>query len=267
VLEIILVDEVTEKMGWIDSHCHLDFADFDQVSLFQSLLGSDCEAVLVPATQVKYFNRVVGLKNEYPSFVKFALGLHPYFIAEHQESDLDKLSHALVEHKPDALGEFGLDFMLPESSYEQQIYFFDQQLQLAQQHKLPLVIHCRKAHDQLASRVKQARFTGGGFIHAFSGSLQQAKRYLDLGFVLGLGGALTYDRAKAMHKMVAQLPDDGYTLETDSPDMAPSFAQGQVNTPLNIPMIAQHIARLKNQTVEQVFEDSTHNFYRVFINT
>ena len=262
-----LVDEVTENTGWIDSHCHLDFADFDQVSLFQGLVNSDCEAVLIPATQVKHFNRVIELKKRYPSLVKFALGLHPYFIAEHQESDLDRLSLALIEHKPDALGEFGLDFMLPESSYKQQLYFFDQQLQLAKQHKLPLVIHCRKAHDQLASKVKQAGFTDGGFIHAFSGSIQQAKRYLDLGFVLGLGGALTYDRAKAMHKMVAQLPDDAYVLETDSPDMAPSFAQGQVNTPLNIPVIAQHIARLKNQTVEQVIGHSTYNFHRVFINT
>ena len=251
-------------MGWIDSHCHLDFTDFDQVSLFQALADSNCEAVLVPATQVKHFNRVTALKRSYPSLVKFALGLHPYFIAEHQATDLDVLNQSIVEYKPDALGEFGLDFMLPESSFEQQFHFFDQQVQLAKVHKLPLVIHCRKAHDQLASHIKQANFSNGGFIHGFSGSVQQAKRYLDLGFVLGLGGALTYDRAKAMHKMVAQLPDDGYVLETDSPDMSPSFAQGQVNTPLNIPMIAQHIARLKNQTVEQVIANSTHNFHCVF---
>lgn len=251
-------------MGWIDSHCHLDFPDFDQASLFQCLIDNQCEAVLIPATQVEHFQRVVALKHAYPNLVKFALGLHPYFIAEHQMSHLDVLNQALIDYKPDALGEFGLDFMLPESSFKQQIHLFDQQLQLAKQHRLPLVIHCRKAHDQLASKVKHAGFTGGGFIHGFSGSLQQAKRYIDLGFVLGLGGALTYDRAKAMHKMVAQLPDDAYTLETDSPDMAPSFAQGQVNTPLNIPVIAQHIARLKHQTVEQVIQTSTQNFYRVF---
>ena len=93
--------------------------------------------------------------------------------------------------------------------------------------------------------------------------MQQAKRYIDLGFVLGLGGALTFDRAKAMHKMVAALPDDAYTLETDSPDMSPSFALGQVNTPLNIPQIASHVADLRQQTVGCVIENSRRNFYRV----
>ncbi|MFT5594954.1 MAG: TatD DNase family protein [Oceanicoccus sp.] len=250
-------------MGWIDSHCHLDFDHFDQALLLPQLIANECEAVLVPATQAKYFDRVTALNQTYPEFVKIALGLHPYFIKEHNESDLVLLEQAINQFKPDALGEFGLDFMLAEDTFNQQFYYFNQQLLLAKQHRLPLVIHCRKAHDKLASAIKKSGFHHGGFIHGFSGSLQQAKRYIDLGFVLGLGGALTYERAKAMHKMVAALPDDAYTLETDSPDMPPSFAQGQSNTPLNIPKIAECIAHLKGQHINQVIEDSTRNFYRV----
>lgn len=249
-------------MGWVDSHCHLDFEAFKQTSLWTDL-EQDFENVLVPATQFRYFDRVIALRHSYPDLVKIALGLHPYFISEHSQQDIERLQAAIMRHQPAALGEFGLDFMLGEDTFERQFYYFNQQLTLAKQFQLPLVIHCRKAHDRLASEVKTSGFSQGGFIHGFSGSLQQAKRYLDLGFVLGLGGALTYERAKAMHKMVAALPDDGYVLETDSPDMAPAFARNEVNTPLNIPRIAQHIAQLRHQTVDDVMQNSTSNYYRI----
>lgn len=251
-------------MGWVDSHCHLDFEVFKPELLFPQLQAQGCEGVLIPATDVQSFDGVIALRQEYPSLVRVALGLHPYFIHNHNEKDVEILEQAIRTMAPDAVGEFGLDFMLDASTFDKQYDYFNQQLALAKSYKMPLVIHCRKAHDQLLSRVIKARFHQGGFIHGFSGSIQQAKRYLDHGFVLGLGGALTYERAKAMHKMVAALPDDGYTLETDSPDMPPSFARDQVNTPLNAPVIAQYIADLRGQTLEQVLKDSTENFYRVF---
>lgn len=250
-------------MGWVDSHCHLDFNVFEQDTLFKQLIEQDCEAVLVPATQSRYFERIMGLKQAYPELVHVALGLHPYFLSEHTKDDLQRLDTAISKYQPVAMGEFGLDFMLNDDSIETQMYFFHQQLEMAKSYKLPLVIHCRKAHDRLASETKKTGFQCGGLIHGFSGSMQQAKRYIDLGFVLGLGGALTFDRAKAMHKMVAALPDDAYTLETDSPDMSPSFALGQVNTPLNIPQIASYVADLRQQTVDCVIENSRRNFYRV----
>jgi TatD DNase family protein len=250
-------------MGWVDSHCHLDFDDFVQFDLFAQLLSNGCEGVLIPATQVDFFDRVLALKDSYPDLVRIALGLHPYFIADHDPSDIARLDAAISRFQPDAIGECGLDFMLDKDTHTQQLYFFRQQLELACSHGLPMVIHCRKAHDQLASEVSKANFQQGGFIHAFSGSTQQAKRYINQGFVLGLGGALTYDRAKAMHKMVAALPDDAYTLETDSPDMPPSFARNEINTPLTVPKIADYIARLRNQSLEQVLLNSRDNFRRV----
>jgi TatD DNase family protein len=251
------------NMGWIDSHCHLDFDDFEQTSLFAQLLAQGCEGVLIPATQARFFDRVLALKQAYPDLVRVALGLHPYFVSQHQIEDLQLLDQAISRVRPDAIGEFGLDFMLDDDTLNKQFHYFNQQLELAKAHKLPLVIHCRKAHDRLASEFTKSKFQQGGFIHGFSGSMQQATRFLSSGFVLGLGGALTYERAKAMHKMVAALPDDAYTLETDSPDMRPSFARNEINTPLNVPIIAQHIADLRGQSVEQVLEHSSRNFRRV----
>ncbi len=164
-----------------------------------------------------------------------------------------------------AVGEIGLDYALPAASHKSQMLWFKQQVVLAQKYKLPLVIHCRKAHDQLASTLRKLSFTQGGFIHGFSGSQVQADVYLKLGFVLGLSGALTYDRAKALHKLVAYLPDDAYVLETDSPDMRPSFARHAINTPLNIPRIVEYIAQLKGQTAETIIKNSSQNYHRIIL--
>lgn len=250
-------------MGWIDSHCHLNFDALDAQSLIPDLIAHNFEAILVPATQMALFPDVITLKNQYPSLVYLALGLHPYFLDDHDVSHLEQLEKYVAEHRPHAIGECGLDFMLPPDSIERQYVYFTAQIEIAKQHGLPLVIHCRKAHDQIASEVKRAGFHHGGFIHGFSGSLQQAKRYIEQGFVLGLGGALTYERAKAMHKMVAALPDDGFTLETDSPDMPPAFAPHEANTPLNVPTIAHYVANLRGQSVEHVQNVSRQNFYSI----
>lgn len=239
----------------------MNFTALDDALLIPQLREQGCAGVLVPATEMALFSDVQQLKTLYPDMVYTALGLHPYFLQHHLIEHLEVLDKTLHQTRPDALGEFGLDWMLQQRHTEEQYHYFRQQLMLAKAHQLPLVIHCRKAHDQVASEVSKAGFTQGGFIHGFSGSIQQAKRYLDLGFVLGLGGALTYPRAKAMHKMVAALPDDGFTLETDSPDMPPAFAQGKVNTPLNIPKIAQYIAQIRNTRVEHIFRVSSQNFH------
>jgi len=250
-------------MSWIDSHCHLDFDAFPNVAeIFKQLTLEGCERVLVPAISAEFFQRLINLKDANPKIMDFALGLHPYFLSDHKQQHLDKLNDWVGIHKPNAIGEIGLDYMLNEDSFDLQKHYFQAQIEIAQEHNLPVIIHCRKAHDLLFKILKDMRFKQGGFIHGFSGSQQQAKRYLDGGFALGLGGALTHDRAKSMHKLVAYLPDDGYVLETDSPDMAPAFAQGAVNTPLNVPRIAQNIASLRNESIDTIFSQSTSTYYR-----
>ena len=250
-------------MSWIDSHCHLDFDEFPEpLKLIDDLLAADCSRVLVPAVTAKYFDRVLGFQKLRPELVDIALGLHPYFLDCHEVKHLNTLNTYVATHNPVAIGEIGLDFMLPQFHKDLQMSFFEPQLAIAKECSLPVIIHCRKAHDELLKLVRVNGYNEGGIIHAFSGSQQQAQKYLDAGFVLGLGGALTHSRAKAMHKLVAYLPDDGYVLETDSPDMAPSFAPGKVNTPLNVPRIAQYIADLRNQTVDQVYADSSASYSR-----
>ncbi len=255
-------------MTWVDSHCHLDFDVFSsQENLHQQLLNAGCQGILVPAISVKYFERLVQFQKHFSStktdFVSIALGLHPYFLSDFKDGHMQVLDHAISIHKPCALGEVGLDYVLPQDSHVQQLRCFEQQVKLAIKHDLPLVVHCRKAHDSLAAILRRLKFNNGGIIHAFSGSLQQAQNYLKLGFVLGLGGALTFDRAQAMHKMVKALPADAYVLETDSPDMAPAFATNAVNTPGNIPKIAQYIADLRGEPLYTVYAHSTQNFKRV----
>lgn len=255
-------------MNWIDSHCHLDFEVFNEpLALNNALRVSGCAHVLIPAISAQYFSRLqkfqIDANQHHKDLVYIALGLHPYFLADHNAEHLEILDSWLGEYRPIAVGEIGLDFAMPVDTHETQIALFVDQILLAKKHQLPLVIHARSSHDKLCSILKRNNFVHGGIIHAFSGSFQQAQNYLKLGFVLGLGGALTYDRARAMHKMIKQLPSTAYVLETDSPDMAPAFARGEVNTPMNIPKIAQSIASLRGEPLEKIYQDSTDNFKRV----
>jgi len=255
-------------MGWIDSHCHLDFDEFENLpDLYSNLIKSGCTGILVPAISAQYFPRLLAFKKQFAKpnteFVNIALGLHPYFLADHKEQHLHVLDEYITKARPLAVGEIGLDFALDYQSQDSQLWWFENQVQLAINHQLPLVVHCRKAHDQVASVLRRLKFKHGGIIHAFSGSVQQAQNYLQLGFVLGLGGALTYDRAQAMHKMIKTLPNEAYVLETDSPDMAPAFARHETNSPLNIPRIAQYIADLRGESRQQIYTYSTQNFKRI----
>ena len=251
-------------MAWVDSHCHLDFPEFNDLdNMLQQLKAKGCERILLPGTEAEFFARQQAVQARDKTFIWCAYGLHPYFLSEHAEAHLQILDTTLNQQPCKAVGEIGLDFMLPADTHDKQTALFAQQVSMAKAHKLPLVLHCRKAHDQLASYLKRQQFSHGGFVHGFSGSMQQAKRYLDLGFVLGLGGALTYDRAKALKNLVKNLPSTAYVLETDSPDMRPAFARDQPNTPLNVPKIAEHIAQIRGQSLEAVYTESSANFYAV----
>ncbi len=265
------IDETVKATGWIDSHCHLDFDEFSGQDMVYLLKVAGCEGILVPAISAQYFQRLCDFKlaadNKEPNFVNIALGLHPFFLHEHQPEHLLQLESFIIQYQPCAMGEIGLDYALPNDTFETQLWWFTEQVKLAQKYSLPLVIHCRKAHDQLASILRRIGFSHGGFIHGFSGSQVQADAYLKLGFVLGLGGALTYERAKALHKLTAYLPDNAYVLETDSPDMRPSFARGEVNTPLNIPRIVQYIAELRGQTPATIIQNSSKNYHMVMCNS
>lgn len=263
--------DMTNPLIWFDSHCHFDFAEFDEVreDLVPQLVSNQCGGLVVPGVNTDNWDKLFELKKQYPKFMHIALGLHPYFMEQHHHDDILKLEEFLNECASDivAIGEIGLDFyqagLASELDRDRQLMYFSEQLQLAKNHKLPLIVHSRKAHDEVAKVLRITKFPYGGIVHGFSGSLQQAKVYSDLGFVVGLGGALTHDRAKAMQKLVASLSSDQYVLETDAPDMRPSFALDEANSPLNLPKIIQHIAEIRGESELKVRQDSTANLYRV----
>lgn len=248
----------------IDTHCHLDFPDFDddRETMFARAQKAGIAHFVVPGTTRQRWSGVLALGRR-PE-VSVCLGLHPCFMDEHGDADLMALESALTAH-PEviALGECGIDARF-EDTLEAQWRLFDAQLRLAKSRCLPAVIHCVYANDQVAKRLRQLSLPAGGLIHAFSGSPEQAGRFLDLGFVVGLGGAVTHARAKRLQRAVAALPDDGYLLETDSPDMPLAGRQGRRNEPANLVDVCHAVAKLRGQDVARVASDSSASARRLF---
>jgi len=248
----------------IDAHCHLDFAAFDEDrdAVFTRAREAGVGHVVVPGTTRAAWDGVLALGAR--EDVSVCLGLHPYFMDRHDEEDVEALAEALDAHpEAVALGECGIDARFTDS-LEAQWRLFDAQVRLARDRRLPLVIHCVQCNDTLAKRLRQLAPPAGGLIHAFAGSPEQARAFLDLGFVVGLGGAVTYPRARRLARMVAALPDDGYVLETDSPDMPLCGFQGQRNEPARVARVAERVAFLRDRTVAEIAERSTATARRLF---
>ncbi|MGB8713866.1 MAG: TatD family hydrolase [Onishia taeanensis] len=266
----------------IDAHCHLDFPDFDvdREAMFERARAVGVEHFVVPGTTRARWPSVLALGKRVDTSV--CLGLHPYFLDDHcvnasrfdihrsstsqldGADDLVALEAALDAH-PEvvAVGECGIDARF-EDTLDAQWVLFKAQLRIAKARHLPVVIHCVRANDQVARCLKEVGLPAGGLIHAFAGSLQQAQRFLALGFVLGLGGAVTHERAQRLRRCVADLPEDGFVLETDSPDMPPAGLKGERNEPARLVRIAADVAALRHISRATLEKASTANAARVF---
>jgi len=250
----------------IDSHCHLDFPAFD--TIFEQELMA-CQAVgmrgiIVPGVSKATWWRLAE-KTKGSDMLFAAYGLHPYFLKEHSREDVQVLAALLGEANTVAVGEFGLDYFDESLDPQEQQYYFEAQLDLAVQKDLPVILHVRKAHDEVLKALRKAKLSRGGAIHAFSGSGQQAHQYIELGFKLGFGGALSYTRATKLRRLVAELPLESILLETDAPDMPPSFlAKGEINKPQYIVETAKTIAQLRGETVERIGQQTSRNADRLF---
>jgi TatD DNase family protein len=249
---------------WIDSHCHFDFQQFedDREQHWQFLQSIGCIGLLIPGVTASTWPKLIDVCKNKPW--AYALGLHPYFLDQHQlaqsnDCDVEKLKLACQENKPVAIGEFGLDFMMDKSTFTEQIELCQQQFKLAQELNLPVILHVRKAYDEIAAMVRCLGFKQGGIIHAFSGSLQQGETLIKLGFKLGIGGAISHRRAIKLRKTVTQLPMESLVLETDAPDMLPAFMKGKRNTSASILLLAQIIATIKQCSLFQVISVSNYN--------
>ena len=252
-------------MKLIDSHCHLDFPEFDHCrdEVLQRAWQSGVSLIVISSVQEKYWSRLLALTSS-DSRLLPALGLHPCFSDDHALPHLDELQEWLAEGKACAVGEIGLDLYLPNSDLNAQLAFFLPQLELAQRYALPVILHVRKAHDQVLKALRRQALSRGGMVHAFSGSEQQARQYLDLGFKLGIGGTVTYPRAQKTRRLVVDLPLEAFVLETDAPDMPLCGYQGELNEPTRVLEVAKVIAELRGCTLEEVAAVTSANSLAIY---
>lgn len=235
-----------------DSHCHLDLPELlPQLELHvANAKAAGVEGFLVPAVQSSAWLPLLELKQRYGFYI--ALGVHPWWASQSELEALSGLEALAALPEVCALGEIGLDFALDEQSFALQRQCFELQLQLAATLKKPVILHHRKSQNELLQTLKQQQFSQGGILHAFSGSFQQGKAFIDLGFKLGIGGTITYDRAEKTRKAVKQFPLDALVLETDSPSMPLNGFQGQINTPAMLPLVLKELAELRGEDPQHI---------------
>jgi len=248
---------------WIDTHCHLDAAEFDadRDAVREAARQAGVMRCVIPAVHAAHWPQVAQMAKRHGD--AYALGIHPLYVPQAQEADVLALDRALTERRDDprlvAVGEIGLDFFVPElctpPMRERQWFFYTAQLKLAQKHGLPVILHVRRSADLLLKGLRQCPVVSG-IAHAFNGSTQQAQAFVDLGFVLGFGGTLTYERSLQLRRLACELPLSALVLETDAPDIPPQWLyqtaeqralgvpQGR-NSPAELPRIAQVLAGLR----------------------
>ena len=221
--------------------------------------------MVVPAVAPSNFAAVQTLARA-ETGVGYALGIHPLFVSNLPEQALLTLRDALDNSRDDpklvAVGEIGLDFFVTDIDPAKQEHFYHEQLKLAAQFDLPVILHVRRSADRLLKYLRTTPVTGG-IAHAFNGSLQQATRFLEMNFALGFGGSLTYDRALRIRRHVSELAPTAHVLETDSPDIAPQWIANQRNEPAELAQIATQFAQLRNSELQTVLAQTAENAQRV----
>ncbi|MDY7548993.1 TatD family hydrolase [Glaciimonas sp. GNP009] len=252
---------------WIDTHCHLDAAEFggEQTTFAEAALQHQVSWIVIPAVERANFATVAAIAAE-QSNCTYALGIHPIFVPQAEESDLLALRAAIKLAMDDplfvAIGEIGLDFFVPGLGEgvlrAKQEHFYVEQLKLAREFDLPVLLHVRRSQDTLLKYLRRIKVRGG-IAHAFNGSFQQAEAFIELHFKLGFGGAMTFTRALQIRRLAAELPLTALVLETDAPDMSPAWLHPQKNAPAQIPLIAEVLAKLRGMTTEQLAKATTAN--------
>lgn len=256
-------------MRLIDTHTHLDFADFDadRHAVLARAQAAGVARMVVLGVYQENWQRVWQLAEQHDALYA-ALGLHPVYLAQHRPEHLvelrDSLQRLAGHAKLCAVGEFGLDYYIDNPQAEHQQALFEGQLKLAVEFELPVLLHVRRAHAATIATLKRLKVPRAGVIHAFSGSYEEAREYMKLGFKLGLGGAATWPQAKRMHKVLAQLPLDAVVLETDSPDMAPAMHPQQRNSPEYLADICTSLAELLHTDADTLASASTRNAAELF---
>lgn len=241
------------RRRFVDAHCHFDFAVFDgrRSQIIEQCQQQGLTALVMPGVSDANWERLRLLCDALPR-LWFAPGIHPWWVNQVRESCLDELDRFLGQGHPRlvGIGECGLD--RPHGELDQQYPWFEGQITLARQHGLPLLIHSVRTHDEVAQLLKRQNYTGRALIHGFSGSLQQAERFVSRGFAIGVGGVITYPRANKTRKAISALPLEALVLETDAPDMPPQGVRKGENSPLNLGINFAALCELRSETPDEV---------------
>lgn len=258
----------------IDTHCHLDAAEFDsdRMQVAQAAWRAGVHAIVIPAVERTNFSTVAALAKAIPGGA-YALGIHPLFVNKAADGDLAALrlavEHAMSDPRFVAIGEIGLDFFVPEISSgaarQRQEFFYAQQLRLAAEFGLPVLLHVRRSQDIILKHLRHTPGMSGGIAHAFNGSAQQADVFIEHGFALGLGGAMTYERALQIRRHASELALEHLVLETDAPDIPPAwlYAPERRNQPAELARIADVLAQLRHCSVDEIARTTSTNALRV----
>jgi TatD DNase family protein len=257
-----------EEIVLVDTHCHFDAAEFDadREALYVATKVSSCETapagarigtIVIPAVERANFGAVASICREYPGCVP-AYGIHPLYVDRARPEDLDAMRATLKREPAVAVGEVGLDRHVEPRDDEAQVFYFVEQLKIAREFDLPVLLHVRKAIDPILRHLREHRVCGG-IAHAFNGSRQQADEFIKLGFKLGFGGAMTFDGSKRIRDLAATLPLESVVLETDAPDIPPAWRNGGRNTPADLLPIAETLAKLRHLPLAEIAAATTRN--------
>jgi TatD DNase family protein len=243
----------------VDTHCHLDCPEFDpdRRAVLAHARTAGVVGLVIPAIERASWGGLLNLCRANPDCFP-ALGLHPVYLDRHGDGDLPALEQALGQHPVIAVGEIGLDFFADGLDRARQQRLFAEQLACARAANLPVILHVRKAHAQVLAALK-ATPVRGGIVHAFSGGIEEARRYLDLGFKLGFGGMLTFERSTKLRRLAAGLPLDALVLETDAPDLTVAAHRGSRNSPEYLPDVLQALAQVRGEDPSGIAAATTAN--------
>ena len=251
-------------VGLVDSHSHIDADEFDadRAAVLERARAAGVMRQVIPAVDAASWPKLRDVCAEHPGLFP-AYGLHPTFLAAHTPQHLSLLREWIERERPLAVGECGLDYFLEDLDRDAQATYFEEQLQVARDFDLPVIVHARRAVEDVILAIRKV---GGvrGVVHSFSGSRQQAEQLWEHGFMVGLGGPVTYARARRLRRLAATMPLEYLLLETDAPDQPDCHTQGQRNEPARLIAVLETIAELRGQPPEEIAAATTANAERLF---
>jgi len=250
-------------MQLIDTHCHLDVTEFDadRAAVITRAKSNGVHQFVIPGIYRDEWPQLLALCATDPQLHP-ALGLHPVYLEKHRPADPNDLASWVEREQPIAIGEIGLDYAIKSLDRDRQLRLLEDQLELAKSFDLPVLLHVRKAHDEVLYALRKKQISAG-ICHAFNGSLQQAEKYIELGFKLGFGGMLTYQRSHKLRSLAARLPLDSIVLETDAPDLTVASHQYQRNSPEYLPEVLAALSEVRDEKTDVIAAATTANAMQI----